>query len=58
MKRCSAPCPLGENAAIVGRTEEWGWWQIRYDGIQGWVAADSVRIDTRLLLQEVPVTAP
>ena len=50
--------PTGENAAIVGRTEEWGWWQIRYDGMQGWVAADRVRIDTRLLLQEVPVTAP
>ena len=50
--------PAAENAVIVGRTEEWGWWQIRYDGMQGWVAADSVRIDTRLLLREVPVTAP
>lgn len=50
--------PAAESAAIVGRTEEWGWWQIRYDGMQGWVAADRVRIDTRLLLKDVPVTAP
>ena len=48
--------PDGASAPIVGRTEEWGWWQIQYDGMQGWVAADSVRVDTRLLLKDVPIT--
>ena len=48
--------PDGAEAAVVGRTEEWGWWQIQYDGMQGWVAADSVRIDTRLLLKDVPIS--
>ena len=47
--------PDGAEAAIVGRTEEWGWWQIQYDGMQGWVAAEDVRVDTRLLLKDVPI---
>ncbi len=48
--------PAGARAPIVGRTAKWGWWQIRYDGMQGWVAAESVRIDSQLILGHVPVT--
>ena len=50
--------PRGAQAPIVGRSDEWGWWQIRYDGMQGWVAAEQTRIDTRLLLPGVPITSP
>lgn len=48
--------PAGARAPVVGRSTEWGWWQIRYEGMQGWVAAESVRIDSQLILTNVPVT--
>ncbi len=50
--------PSDISVPIVGRTAEWGWWQIRHDGMQGWVSARDTRIDSQLLLRAVPVTTP
>ena len=46
----------GDDARIIGRTADNNWWQIEYNGIQGWVAASFALIQSNADINAIPVT--
>jgi uncharacterized protein YraI len=48
--------PFGESAPILGRNQANTWWQIRHDGVIGWVSAFFTFVPPELDVNDVPVT--
>jgi uncharacterized protein YraI len=48
--------PAGSTAQVVGRTTNNTWWQINYNGIVGWVAAEYAIIQQGVNVGSIPVT--
>lgn len=51
-----ARLPAGQTAQVVGRTANNTWWQVNYNGIVGWVAAEYAIIQQGANLNSIPVT--
>ncbi len=45
-----------DTAQVIGRNADSTWWQIRYEGIVGWVSARYARIETGANIASIPVT--
>jgi uncharacterized protein YraI len=48
--------PAGSTAAVIGRNSSSTWWQVNYNGIVGWVAAEYARIQTGANVNSIPIT--
>ena len=46
----------GDEARVVGRTGDNNWWQIEYNGIRAWVAAQFALIQENADLSAIPIT--
>jgi uncharacterized protein YraI len=48
--------PAGQTASVIGRTTDATWWQVNFNGIVGWAAAQYARIQTGVNVNGIPVT--
>lgn len=51
-----ARLPAGSTAQVVGRTADNRWWQVNYNGIVGWSAAEFAIIQQGANISSIPVT--
>lgn len=51
-----ARLPAGSTAQVVGRNSNNTWWQVNYNGIVGWAAAEFAIIQQGANLNSIPVT--
>jgi uncharacterized protein YraI len=48
--------PAGSSAAVIGRSADNQWWQITFNGINGWVSATFARLNTGADVNRLPIT--
>lgn len=48
--------PYGETATVLGRNADASWWQVRYNGVIGWVSAYYTTITPEPNLDAIPIT--
>jgi uncharacterized protein YraI len=51
-----AQIPAGQTASVVGRNSDNTWWQVNYNGIVGWAAAQYAVIQQGANTNSIPVT--
>lgn len=50
--------PSGDTAQVIGRNAEATWWQINYEGIEGWVSAQYALLEAGANITDIPITNP
>ncbi len=51
-----ATMPVGATAQVVGRNASSTWWQVNYNGIVGWVAAEYAVLQQNANINAIPIT--
>ncbi|NLX10845.1 MAG: SH3 domain-containing protein [Chloroflexi bacterium] len=48
--------PYSDTAEVIGRTADSAWWQVRYEGVAGWVSDFYVELGPNVTPDRIPVT--